>query len=182
MNEYEYDDEHGYTMPDMGPVVIVGEAPSNRGSNWVAPDVRAIEPRKAEVLPPTWTAAQPVPTAMPQGNVQHIVQMKANYTDRGKGFLLVTTPLAAVGGVLGVIAGVVLASVPLLSLAALGWFWGVFAATWLCAFALHTVTSSDGIALVHTLLGWSHIGAERRFRHRLIWQMYEDWRADRGHE
>lgn len=49
---------------------------------------------------------------------------------------------------------------------ALVWLWGGFLATWLAAWIVHNVVSADGVALVHTILGWSYLRREQAERHK----------------
>lgn len=186
MSRNDYDDFDQDTPPARR--VTVDEARGMTGappSTWVA-----ASPARAEIVPAHWTQNAPVVRVgevLPPVQVSEIpaplgADLRGDYTDRGRGFLLTTTPLAAVGGLLGVIAGVALAGAPLLSLAALAWFWGVFALTWLAAFAIHTVTGPDGVSLTHVLKAWGHVRAEREFRHKMIERAYEDSRHVSDHD
>lgn len=146
---------------------LLGPRPA-RPPTLVPAQRQEIMPRLGEVLPPVQMSDLPMPPVM------HGVEMKGSYSDRGRAFVYTTTPLAVVAGVLGIIAGVALVSVPLFSMATLLWFFTCFCLTWLCAFAIYTVTSQDGISLVHTLKAWGHVRSERSFRHKMIEQLYED--------
>lgn len=138
-----------------------------RTAAYVEP-ARRVEPWRMDVLPPVDLGAVPPSAA------QHAVELHATYQDRGKGFVLVVTPLAAVVGILAALACVALLEWPLLAWLTLLVFWLSFAGVWLVAFLLYTATGSDGIALLHTVKTWQHVGAERRFRHHLIERAYQD--------
>lgn len=155
------------SMEERGPVVAPRPAVGPR-TTFVAPAKQEIVPRLGEVLPPVQMSDLPMPP------VVHAVEMKGNYTDRGRAFVYTTTPLSLVAGVLGIIAGITLLSNPFLSMATLLWFFTCFCLTWLAAFAIYTVTSQDGISLVHTLKAWGHVRSERSFRHKMIERLYED--------
>lgn len=110
----------------------------------------------------------PLPAA-----VQTTATLRGDYTDRAKGFQLVTVPLAVGVGLGSLLVGIVGWGVPVLSVAALGWLWSGFLLTWLAAWAIHTVASPDGIALIHAVLGYRLIRHEQRER-------WARWRPERG--
>lgn len=93
-------------------------------------------------------------------------ETSGTYLDRAKGFQVVSVPLAAAVGAGSLLIGIAGFGVPVLSVAALLWLWAGFLATWLAAWIVHNVVSADGVALVHTILGWSLIYREQTERHR----------------
>lgn len=93
-------------------------------------------------------------------------EIRTSHVDRAKGFQIVSVPLAGAVGAGSLIVGIVGFSVPVFSVAALAWLWGGFLATWLAAWVVHNVVSPDGIALLHTLLGWSYLRREQTERHK----------------
>lgn len=105
----------------------------------------------AEVLPPA---------------AQTLVEVSGSHADRARGFQIVSVPLALGVGVGSLIVGIVGWQVPVISVAALAWLWGGFLLTWLAAWVVHNLFSPDGIALLHTLMGWQYLKAEQRERHR----------------
>ena len=148
-----------------GPVIAPRPA---MPSTFVAPQRQQQSLSINDILPPVAMSDLPAPS------IVHGIEMRGSYSDRGRAFVLVTSPLSLVGGVLGIIAGIAVASVPLLSLAALAWFFSMFALVWFAAFVIYVASSQDGISLVRELLTWRHVQAERRFRHQMIERVYED--------
>jgi phage shock protein PspC (stress-responsive transcriptional regulator) len=94
------------------------------------------------------------------------VELRTTYTDRAEGFRIATLPVSVVAGVLSGIVAVVGFSVPALSLAVLVWIFSAFCVTWLVAYFWHTLAGPDGVALIHTVLGWLFLFTEQKYRHR----------------
>lgn len=116
------------------------------------------EPRpRVEIMPPL-----DVPPMLP--TAQTSVELHTTYTDRAKGFQLVTLPIAVAFGVGALVVAVVGWSVPVISLGALAVFWLAFLAWWLLGWAIHHIASPDGIALVQSLLMYRYIRHEQRER------------------
>ena len=92
------------------------------------------------------------------------VEIRTSHTDRAKAFQIVSVPLAGAVGAGSLIVGIVGAGVPIFSVAALAWLWSGFLLTWLAAWLIHNIVSSDGIALLHTLLGWQYLSREQKAR------------------
>jgi len=131
--------------------------------NYVAPyapgELLPAVRRPAAILP-----AEPVQLPMPTASSE--IVLRTDYTDRAKGWLLAVAPLATVGGLAGVLLAVVGWAVPLFSLGALLVYFATWAGTWLLGYIVHTIVSPDGVALVHTILGWRYVERERRARER----------------
>jgi hypothetical protein len=108
-----------------------------------------VEPSDLEILP---TAAMTT------------VEIRTSHSDRAKAFQIVSVPLAAAVGAGNLIIGIIGWGVPLFSVAALAWLWGGFLLTWLAAWLIHNIVSTDGIALIHTLMGWQYLRKEQSAR------------------
>ncbi len=117
-----------------------------------------------EVLPPEIHGAAPVvqPTAIVETRVT------GDHLNRAQGFALVSSVLAAVVGVLAVLAVFVGFGQPWGVLPVLMWFWAGFAVTWLIAWALHLLLSPDGNAVLHTMGLWGYMRREQKER----WAFY----------
>jgi len=90
----------------------------------------------------------------------------ASHTDRGRGFVLVTAPLAAATGFVVLLIGITAFGIPVLSVAALLLSLAGFSVVWLAAYIAHTVISPDGALLAHVLLAWSYLRREQAERMR----------------
>lgn len=110
-----------------------------------------VDPRDVSLLPP---AAQ----------VQ--TEIRTSHVDRAKGFQVATVPIAIAAGVGALIIAVVGWSIPAVSLVGLLIFWAAFLAWWILGWLIHNVMSPDGIALIHTLLGWAYLKREQKERHK----------------
>ncbi len=119
-----------------------------------------IVPRRVDILPPEVHAVDMPTPALVRSEV------RGSHLDRAMGFRHAMMPVATVAGVLGTIAAVALFGVPLLSFAALLWFFTVFCLTWLTGFGLHTFVSPDGAAVLQVLLMFRLLRAEQQARLR----------------
>lgn len=86
--------------------------------------------------------------AMPLPATVH-TETRGTHVDRGKEFLLKTSVLAVVLGVLTAAVTVVAWNAPITGAATLLSFWLVFALVWLVAYLDASKTSSEGIARLH---------------------------------
>lgn len=122
-----------------------------------------------DVLPPL----DPQPARVP---VQTLQTVATSHRDRAAGFNLVTIPLAAVVGIVALLAAVSLANMPLLSWSALLILFGAFVLVWGLAYAWHTLASPDGAVIFGILLAYRFQRHEQRARlDRLTqWEDYED--------
>jgi hypothetical protein len=77
---------------------------------------------------------------------------------------MATVPVALAFGVGALIVALVGWSIPAFSLAALGVFWVGFLVWWLIGWAIHHLTSPDGVALFGALLGYRYLRHEQRAR------------------
>lgn len=112
-------------------------------------------PRQQIVVPdlPNYAAAMP-PTPTTSMTV-----LKTSYTDKAKGYSLVTLVLGGALGILGVLVAVVGFNVPALSLVTLLTFWAIFAVTWLIGWLAVVFVSGDGVAL---FTAWSSLGMVKK--------------------
>lgn len=123
-------------------------------------------------LPADRTPTQEPVQAYPMAIVPHSpsnttsVELRTTYRDRAEGFTTATMPVATVAGVLSGIVAIVGFSVPALSLAALVWIFAGFCITWLFAWFWFNLASPDGVALIHTALGWLFLFREQDYRNR----------------
>lgn len=113
---------------------------------------------------PVIVDADPLPMLPTAARVQ--TEIHTSHVDRAKGFQVATVPVAVAAGAGALIVAVAGWSVPALSLVGLLIFWAAFLAWWVLGWLIHNIVSPDGIALVHTLLGWSYLKREQRERHR----------------
>jgi len=148
----------------MTPTVVKGRPSVD---NFVEPAaIQPIRPYRVEVLPPAAPMTPTVPTTS-----RTDVMLKTTYVDRARGFNTVAVPLSAAVGVGSLIIGVAGFAVPVFSVGALATLWLGFLATWLVAWAIHTVISPEGNALVTTFFAWGWLAREQRHRHDLErWQ------------
>lgn len=145
------------------------------GPRFVAPE--AAQPIQAYRLP---TVEEPEYTHLaPHAPAQAEVTLRTTYKDRADGFIRATTPLAVVTGAITLVGAVTLFATPLLSFAALLWFFTGFALVWLVAYLGHLFVSPDGSTWLHTLLLWRVVQREQRFRHERFWTQYYD-QQDKG--
>jgi len=135
------------------------EVIQRNGRNTYVPALRAPAPQKHIYIEPADLAI--LPTA-----AMTTVEMRTTHSDRAKAFQIVSVPLALAVGAGSLIVGIVGWSVPLFSVAALAWLWSGFLLTWLAAWVIHNVVSTDGIALLHTLMGWQYLRREQIARLR----------------
>ena len=140
--------------PDRAPI-------TNRRETFV-PAVRTAP--RMEILPPESHGAAPMvqPTAIVETRVT------GDHLNRAKGFVLESSVLAAVVGVLAALVAVVGFSTPIVSLGVLQWFWTAFALVWGIAYGLHKLMSPDGNAVLHTMGLWGYMKREQRER----WAFY----------
>ncbi len=108
----------------------------------------------------------PAPIDLLPSASQTRVEVRGTFTDRAKGFQIASVPLTAGVGLGSLIVGIVGWGVPFFSVAALAWLWTGFLVTWFAAWVIHNLVSPDGIALVHTLLGWQYLHAVRKEREK----------------
>ena len=121
-----------------------------------------------DVLPPMHQDAKPP--------VQTVQTLTTSHEDRAKGFTLATVPLAAVVGLVALLAAAGLFGVPWLSWSALLILFGVFAAVWGAAYFWHTLASPDGATVLSILLSNRYVRHEQRARlDRLA-----AWESDEG--
>lgn len=132
------------------------------GPTFVAADPKPITPTRIEVLPPA--PMSPPDTGQPARAQSSVT---GDYVNRAKGFALVTNGLGLTLGVLAVIVAVAAWNVPLLSVAALLWFAGLYTLTWLVAYVVHVAVSAEGAALLHVRRGWRWLDREQAHRHEL---------------
>jgi hypothetical protein len=145
------------------------------GPRFVAPE--AAQPIQAYRLP---TVEEPEYTQLaPHAASQAEVLLRTTYKDRADGFIRATTPLAGVTGAITLVGAVTLFATPLLSFAALLWFFTGFALVWLVAYLGHLFVSPDGSTWLHTLMLWRVVQREQRFRHERFWTQYYD-QQDKG--
>jgi hypothetical protein len=90
----------------------------------------------------------------------------SSHTDRSRGFVLVTAPLAAATGFVVLLIAIAAFGVPVLSVAALLVALAGFTVAWLTAYALHVFVSAEGSLFVHVLLMWAYLKREQRDRMR----------------
>jgi small neutral amino acid transporter SnatA (MarC family) len=125
-------------------------------SNYV-PALREPAQPKTVIIDPSDLAILPT-------SAMTTVEIRTSHSDRAKAFQIVSVPLAAAVGAGSLIVGMVGWSVPIFSVAALAWLWGGFLLTWLAAWVIHNIVSTDGIALIHTLMGWQYLRREQKAR------------------
>jgi len=101
-----------------------------------------------EVLPPMHQEARPP--------VQTLQTVTTSHQDRAKGFTMTTVPLAAVVGLVALLAALGLFGVPWLSWSALLILFGVFAAVWAGAYFWHTLASPDGATILSIFLSYRY--------------------------
>jgi hypothetical protein len=121
-------------------------------------------PALKEPAQPKTVIIEPPDLAILPTSAMTTVEIRTSHSDRAKAFQIVSVPLAAAVGAGSLIIGRVGWGIPLFSVAALAWLWGGFLLTWLAAWVIHNVVSSDGIALIHTLLGWQYLSREQKAR------------------
>ena len=132
-------------------------------TNFVAPYNRV------EILPPE----PPQALELPAPAVTSVTHLATNHVDRAQGFALSVLPLAA-GAALGSwLLSAALSIVPLLSVAALTISVIAFMSTWGIAYALHTITSPDGVALSRELMIYRLLRHEQRDRHARYWESFD---------
>ena len=149
-----------YHHDDRGPAVVKGK-PTTFVPAHVEPSRQL--PVRVEILPPATMPDLP-PVQQRSGALSNVT---GSYTDRAKGFSHVTNRLALALGGLGVLVAVVGFSVPVFSLAVLGWFGSLYTLTWLVAYLLHVFVSAEGAAWLHVWQAWRWLGREQAHRHRL---------------
>ncbi len=147
-------------------------------TNQVAPGWQRIEDDdgRAQYLPVKTPQRRPPPLVgdvlppMHAGNghaagpVQTVQAVTTSHEDRAKGFTLTTVPLAAVVGLVALLAAAGLFGVPWLSWSALLVLFGVFAAVWGAAYFWHTLASPDGATVLSILLSYRYVRHEQRAR------------------
>ena len=135
-----------------------------------APIVR-YTPSMVDILPPETPY-------LPEHVPPSTVALRATYTDRSKGFLLATLPLATVAGVVAFIAGIALFAVPILSWSALLLFFGMFCLSYTVAYLAHTFVSPDGVPFLQAWAVYRLTREEQKHRHARYWTAREDTRWD----
>ena len=90
----------------------------------------------------------------------------SSHSDRARGYVLATAPLAATTGLVVLLIGILAFGVPVLSVAALLLALAGFTLAWLIAYALHVWVSPDGALFLHVLLMWRLLFLESRERRR----------------
>lgn len=128
------------------------------GASFV-PAIRDPAPPRTVYVDPTDLTVLP-----PAAHLQ--TEIRTSHVDRAKGFQVATVPIAIAAGVGALIIAVVGWSVPAMSLIGLLIFWAAFLAWWVLGWLIHNVMSPDGIALIHTLLGWAYLRRDQRERHK----------------
>lgn len=88
------------------------------------------------------------------------------HLDRAKSFNVATFPVATAFGVGALIVSIVGWNVPIVSVAAVAAFWFGYLGWWLLSWIVYHLFSADGLALVHTILGWRMLYREQAERHR----------------
>lgn len=109
-----------------------------------------------DVLPPMETGAR-----LP---VQTVQAVTTSHEDRARGFTMTTVPLAAVVGLVALLAALGLFGVPWLSWSALLILFGVFALVWAGAYFWHVLASPDGATILSIVLGYRYVRHEQRAR------------------
>ncbi len=141
----------------------------NQGSNMVIVEQpREVQPIRA------YPMAEPL--ELPATTINQAI-VTGSYTDRAAAFNRRTMALATTVAAGSAIVGVVGFSVPILSLAVLGWIMGGFLLTWLCAYIIDAATSPEGTALFGTWRAWRWLDREQSHRHymELRRNFPEDW-------
>lgn len=128
-----------------------------------------------QVLPPETGGAAPLvqPAAVVETHVT------GDHVTRAKGFVVETSLLAAVVGVLAVLAVFVGFGQPWGVLPALLWFWTGFGAVWLAAYGLHKLMSPDGAAVLHIWGLWGYMRQEQRERWNFYNRQLDQWERNR---
>jgi heme exporter protein D len=128
-----------------------------RGRNTFVPALRDPAPQVVEVET-NWRELPTAPISAPMPYSGHV--------DRAKGFSLATAPLAGVTGFIVLLIGISAFGVPLLSVGALLLALGGFAAVWLVAYIAHTLISTDGALVIHTVMAWGYLNQEAKERRK----------------
>ncbi len=124
-----------------------------------------------EILPPEAHGAAP----MVQPNAIVETRVTGDHLNRAKGFVLVSSVLAAVVAVLAAVVAIVGFQTPIVSLGVLQWFWTAFALTWLVAWGLHLLMSPDGNAILHTWGLWGYMKREQKERWAFYNRQLDRW-------
>jgi hypothetical protein len=113
--------------------------------------------------PPIVMPEQPVaPLVPPKTSTVHV---EGTFSDRARGFNIVTWNLSLViGGVFVVVAAVLRNNEIGLMAMALVFFFG-FSITWAIAYASHTFISPEGSQLYEIFRMWNYLDSEQRARH-----------------
>ena len=133
-----------------------------RQNNFVTPYNRV------DVLPP-----EPPNLELPAPSVTVVTNMTTNHVDRAQGFALSVLPLAGGAAVGSWLLSAALSIVPLFSVAAITISVITFMVTWGIAYALHTVTSPDGVALSRELMIYRLLRHEQKDRHARYWESFD---------
>ena len=142
------------------PEHVTEDRPAQR-STFVAPAPAPIVRRSVdEVQVPELADWQRLPAA-PESSV---TVLKTSYTDKAKGYTLVTLPLSLAGAGLAVLIVTVGFGVPIFSLAALLVAWTVFAGAWLAGWLAVVFVSGDGAALFTSWRAWRVVEREQSMR------------------
>lgn len=126
---------------------------NTRPTRFVSPDPA---PPRAPILLPMELPPAPITAPMPH----------SSHTDRSRGFVLVTAPLAAATGFVVLLVAIAAFGVPVLSVAALLLALAGFTVAWLAAYALHVWVSPDGALFLHVILMWRLLFIESRERRK----------------
>jgi hypothetical protein len=126
--------------------------PDKNNIRFVAPDPA---PPRVEII---HSDLPPAPISLPMPHSSH--------TDRSRGFVLVTAPLAAATGFVVLLIAIAAAGIPVLSVAALLIALAGFTFAWLVALFFHIWVSPDGALFLHIILVWRLLFIEARERRR----------------
>lgn len=158
MPHYRYDSTTGTLYDDVGQVVSAAQPKQPKQAPLIVPE-------PADIIPST-----PHLPALAYAPRQ-VVNLQSSHSDRARGFLMATAPLAGVLA-LGVLAlAVALWHVPLLSGAAVLIILAGMAVTWLIAWLWYTAASPDGATLVSVLLQYRLLRHEQKARLERLAQM-----------
>lgn len=131
-----------------------------RPANFVEPPAPIVRRGADELQVPDLPDWQRLPAA-PESSV---TVLKTSYTDKAKGYTLVTLPLSLAGAGLAVLIVKVGFGVPLLSLPTLLAAWIVFAGAWLLGWLAVVFVSGDGAGLFTAWRAWRLVEREQSVR------------------
>lgn len=126
--------------------------------------MRVVDADQKPAAPPIVIPEQPVAPLVPHKT--STVHVEGTFSDRARGFNIVTWNLSLViGGVFVVVAAVLRNNEIGLMAMALVFFFG-FSITWAIAYAGHTFISPEGSQLYEIFRMWNYLDSEQRARHR----------------